>query len=680
MNNYYFKYNISKATDPKNPINDGFIFLIERFYNDGRYEYKLNFIIKRKKSSSRGDNHLDLPITDETFYGKYLFIAHSKNKNKIQKPIHAISSLSKDEFYVKVVNVSDENDATGMPLNDQYYYIKCTLNDLREEDITGTGVFGFSDNMNEEPSADHRFFYYCLFQRKTRVPYRIDKTGNKLKITLPNFPDISSDISFSIAYSNVPIYQITNILSDNFVFKSSKKRNRKLKKTIILDDKNVAECKYFRLVINEKELQPLFKLYNEGNTNEVSKDSIDEKNTRTNNKLCPYCFGPLVSIDTAKLVNVPISCQGEKPFSKPLIFNDKTQYNTIYCDNYYDKESLKNSKLKPPKRMEIPLELISKNSKNTFVSVLGLPASGKSVFLSCLLGLQSGKSSDLTYLNSFLKPFHLEFNLRQGFFVIDDIIGSNGQIIPNKNYYSAQTYGSKIQNNDEELIYKDFAITSKSQIYRTDEGTNFYPFILQSNPNGTNLILRDIAGEDARSMSFNVDKQTERVLKSDAHMIFVSPNDQDFKELFEKIIHDSNKNKPIAVVLTKFDLICHEFDENCACLVDSTYDLINLSTYRDSYLQKNIDQASMEIRSYIKDNMPALDIKLAEVEQKFKRIKYFAISSLGNEECSTFIDNQSNDDKDNKEKKLYRNIVFCVKPFRIELPILWILYHTGIIG
>ncbi len=85
--------------------------------------------------------------------------------------------------------------------------------------------------------------------------------------------------------------------------------------------------------------------------------------------------------------------------------------------------------------------------------------------------------------------------------------------------------------------------------------------------------------------------------------------------------------------------------------------------YHNSDLERHIDCSSYEIEHYIESLKKGGEIDIKSTLANYKNIKYFACSSIGSEEC---LGNNN-------------EVLFKPKRVRLELPIIWLMYMTGMI-
>ena len=121
---------------------------------------------------------------------------------------------------------------------------------------------------------------------------------------------------------------------------------------------------------------------------------------------------------------------------------------------------------------------------------------------------------------------------------------------------------------------------------------------------------------------------------------------------------------PIAVIVTKMDMLESKFDSNCHCLRSNYFD--DCGDYEGSVVEREIDFSSEEIKSYL-----ATEGLLPKFEAKYKNIKYFGVSSFN------FVDAIHNQLEDiNAPGK----IKFECSSKRMELPFLWMLKQFAVIN
>lgn len=667
MSSFYFDYDIKNALNSKQDVcNDLKLFIEKQFdSNTNAIKYVLSLVIRREVELDAQGQIISQSFPNPAF--KYIHIVHDKKADYV--PIKSLMNADNVNYYVDKFNVGvvDEN---RKEINKKYRYIKYTFNDLNEDEISGFGYIGFTTDQNVESLVENRYYYFCNFTRKEEIWYKIENRGSKLRIEI-NVPVIKDKIDLNVAFSDAPTYLLQNFF--NSVVTITKNDSGK---TVVKTINNEQPNKCYKLAFKDLSLNNYLILVK----SEVDKGfSLTEKVFDQGTKLyCPFCLEPigkycLNRFEKLKHQYTVFNCSSNA-YECAVYENDKlVKERIIYCDNYYNIDGSKVHKLLLPK------DYIYTNNK--IISILGLPASGKSVFLSTLLGLQNGEVADLSYLNAFLKKFNFTFNLDYFKSLGIDELSTSSRAL---NLYKHQSYIPISDDSnesfeeelsfDEQTMYDDFRIDfSRVNFLRTNTERHFLPFILTSNK--TNIILSDIAGEDAKKLEnitpeeakeYGIENKSKKVNLANGYVLLVSPQDSNFEETFKRVLNEDNKNIPIAVVLSKFDEIdTSKFDPSCACLRDDTYQMV-LNSYEGSLLKLNIDQSSLEIRDFIKQNIP--NVPINELD-KFTNVRYFVTSSIGDKSCAV-----------STSTKGEGAIMFYNTPFRIELPLIWILYHMGIIS
>lgn len=687
MYNYYFDYKIKNALDGKELLkDDNIMFYIDRLFDDdiSKFRYRLVLCIRRKIDEQCVDtifgcennpNEKDyvsiihfkpgaLPSNREDFNSNYYSLFEHPNND-----IHYFF-----EHYTRLSSNKDDNK--------ECYYLKYVL-DIPEENISSIGMIGFSSSLQECPSLANTYFYEIEFYRKKHIFYSIEKSSKKLKITIKNIPQVLSDIKFVVAGDSSPIYKFDNNILDGFELEmKAGSASRTIEKEFELSDEQ-SKYNHFRLAI---------KTYSNGDEDEYLKnlpsklfllyplqapdikdktDKVERENVGTEKKICPFCAQEL---NKDVLQNKHLQyCNGELMPVKFLNKKGKKIKKVVACKRYNKSDD------KSTVPMVIPPFLLKKKAKTIVIGLSGAASSGKSVFLSSLLKLQNGVSHDLTYLNAYTSFYKNNFELVDLFYVEEkekETVPTPTNICDLMSQLVKET-----TNSISSRLYDNFKMNYQLHnglFKKTDTDIFYHPFIFKSNH--ASFVIKDFAGEILRVESENYDNPLDPKLtidNSDAYLVLIKPNQtiDEFGKTLSRILNNQdNKNKPIAIVLSKFDLFIQQnqdkIDPSLAALVDDTYSLMNLRSYSGSLLEKNVERASEEIKAIIKDTIKSFPF---EATEGFTNIKYFAISSLGGDyrSCPENLTNAV--DSPNNILGIY------LSPYRIELPILWILQQTGII-
>ena len=191
-----------------------------------------------------------------------------------------------------------------------------------------------------------------------------------------------------------------------------------------------------------------------------------------------------------------------------------------------------------------------------------------------------------------------------------------------------------------------------------------YPFPLSVNDDAY-VYFYDIAGEDAEQSGEILRRLTDTGAVGVLYLVDGDVNEKGNDSVNKRLVDRlaSNPNIPVAVVLTKFDKLEEEFDENCHCLRGDAYDMLS-KEYVGSELERNVNLASEEIKSY-------LTVKRINPEfDEETNVKYFGVSAFS---TSDALDYEMVGDK----SVCYLTHQCSAK--RMELPVIWLLRQFGCI-
>ena len=90
--------------------------------------------------------------------------------------------------------------------------------------------------------------------------------------------------------------------------------------------------------------------------------------------------------------------------------------------------------------------------------------------------------------------------------------------------------------------------------------------------------------------------------------------------------------------------------------------------YSGSELERHIDCSSYELEHFLRSSGDRVSTDLlTDIKSRYKNIKFFTCSALGNDECL------GESDEDTKE------VLFRPRRLRLELPLIWLMYQKGLI-
>lgn len=667
----YFEYEI-KALNRNEVKSTDLKFFVDRKFSESekKFRYVLYLAINRTI-----DDNIIFPTITNNINHKYIHLLHlsreteSDDQSLIEdlakrflngeisnKEDKVLNDKEERKLFFQKYNISNVDDITGAAINTTYKFAIIELDSLSENFITGIGLIGFSDSKDGAINADDAFIYKCSFVRRCFIEYTVKQNNNKVTFEFPKRKQISKlskklDLSLKVFYDSKEIYSFNKLNS------LSKTINPRRGSCVVKLDKNmVGNNFFFALGFENPELEKFIILRN------ISELKEDDKphNLANLQARCPYCLNNLT---ISKLKDGDQLCDGNRLYLEPLENNSGNKvyfrighannvYN-IYCKDKYYSNRVAAMYVKIPKSY-YDMERIDTLS----IGLLGRPASGKTVFLSSTFQLQNGREAKMEYLNHFFEKFSLHFSLEP----VEGLIQKNNVFenttISNQKLLQHISQPDFEANGEDNLPFRDFMIKPGTSPFRTNYDKKFFPFILTSK--STNILISDVAGEKSeKSTDFDFN---ERLSKNDAYIVLIAPNDTTFDKTFKRIMDFGDKNKPLAIVVSKFDILQNEFSSMSETNNDMTYDFIG-NNFDNTLLEKHIIRSSNEIRSYLidhKESFRGFDIN--EIEDKFKNVRYFAIASLGLN-CSI----------EKTDTNLNFSIDSYTLPFRVELPILWLM-------
>ena len=414
--------------------------------------------------------------------------------------------------------------------------------------------------------------------------------------------------------------------------------------------------KYYLLSCNNNNTIPKI-------VSEAEKKSVSWKST------CPYCHSLLDAKITYEKGGV--SCQGNQAttiYEKRKLQESKT---AMYCQGDLND---KGGFIGDYRRL-LPKDFLSHD--NFKIAFTGSKRAGKTTYISRLFSIDKNgvmnKNVAIT-LSMIKKPLE-RFNVAVNHAVVP-LVGISDKDVKNKGKVDV------IEDNNWDVrssYYEDRAIDLRVGAFPTGTQTGLeftrLPFCFEAKKisgkgqSSSYVSFYDVAGEDAQTS-----QKTIEIIGSKDQVpigIFLLVNgkkDTHSNDMILSVLNkaDIHKDSPVAVILTKLDILKESFDGNCHCL-RSDYLNYSFEKYDGSYLEKEIDISSEEVRSYLSNEVPAT----LSLEKKFNNIKYFALSSFNHSDSILHKKDENEDDPG--------ELKFESSGFRLELPIVWMLRQFGII-
>ena len=392
---------------------------------------------------------------------------------------------------------------------------------------------------------------------------------------------------------------------------------------------------------------------------------------------CPFCHRSIengVGLQN-KYKTGGVGCNGHRIYDggKPVALlsgrdKNKKAKNAMYCADDFGEETVNGKQtIKKPNANTAFARLLPENffaHKHFKISVVGSKRAGKTTFISRLFDI-TGLNANLELsakmlVNATKKSFKIEP------YAINDMDVRNLAVSRNPWYKKSKFY-SKYSIDVSKCLYPE--ATDKMDESQQDASRKIkkYPFVIKANKDSY-VYFYDIAGEDAEQSTNLLD---DMLLNAPAGLFYLVDgrgnmmgNDRVFQRI-RTTLKTSKTPCPIAIILTKFDMVEKEFDENCQCLRSDVYDMMG-KTYEGSRLEQNIDLASEEIKSYLRRRGINPDFGANA------NVKYFGVSSFAAPDAVVHVDQTESSSEVNY-------LTHMCSGKRMELPVIWMLKQFGCI-
>lgn len=656
MAEYYFDSKIEVLNDGLNVCDGGLPKMhIERdYYTDGvKYEMYLTF---PQWNAKKGDNSRNTRFDS----AKVLFdirgisietVAKEDEKELAKREIEVNKTMSFDQYKkagFRFPVVSDEEDYSGVG--------KIVLKKVGVSESTVMYIavnFGFKRKIKYQISGGK-----ILFEGKNIK----DEIGFKIHYAEDRYPCLLED-KRSNSFQSISVDFSTPATMTYAIPESLKEKSLYLS----FDGGDPTAT---------KELEKYYLLECKGNDT-LQAERRDFARPDLTSYFCPYCHekienGPLFQ---SKYMLGGVACNGHRIYDggKPVALTGvkgkgKKAKNAMYCADDLGTEKVnKHDTVKKPNANSLFARLLPDNfftHKHFKIVVVGSARAGKTTFLSRLFDVSgSEESTEMTakmLVNGTKKNFELmPYAIKE----MDKLSVSRNAWYKNKKIKFYSDYSIDIAKG----IYPEKTDKlAETQLDKTKDVMK-YPFVLESNKD-TYVYFYDIAGEDAEQSTNRLGKM---MLGAPAGIFYlvdgrlnVKGNDSVFQRI-QEVIRESKTSYPIAVILTKFDMVESGFDENCHCLRSDVYDMMDKS-FEGSLLEQNIDLASEEIKSYLKTKGIHPDFG------PNANVKYFGVSSF------SATDAVHHEDKTEDSPEINYLTHRCSSK-RMELPVIWMLKQFGCI-
>ncbi|MDR2091174.1 MAG: hypothetical protein LBP62_05935 [Clostridiales bacterium] len=641
-----------------------------------------NDITREKTAPQAGQNQNSDGTNDESHYGTGVFRSvgtRDSNKTNAAKN-DPTNGLAYDEvkvaFDINGIDCASLTDQkSGVYKNaeikktlsfERFYADGCRIiienNNSREH--SGVGVI----EMLKKGAVKAKFFFAINFAFRKKIAYSIERKGNILSLQFA-CKDRPAGIEVKAVYNyRLPCVKDdmnVNVLGESIKLDFSKgarcKRSIKLNGERQKNDKNV-----FSVGFSNPDLARFYLLDCEKNTSLEKPEKFDDVSA---NSACPFCHKKIAdSIATNKRYKKGgISCSSENnsTASLPAIYDKhgNALKKCLYCFNDLRNENSQdeNSKNAREKLFKSGFQRLLPQGymehENFKIAFTGSKGAGKTTYISRffdLTDIKDGSVSDMamTMTGNSLKKFGINVKPAP---LLEITMGEEGNHykITDANWSARQTE------------YTERAINLNPPKYPkpTTTGGDYssYPFIAEINKKAY-VSFYDIAGEDAQNTT-----QVSNIANGELIGVFCLINgkgDINSNNAVVSRLKDAGLDKrcPVAVIVTKMDTLESNFDSNSHCIRSDYFD--GTKGYDGSYLEREIDFSSEEIKSYLIQKALAPDF-----DKIFANVKYFGVSSF----------NFNDSIHEETERNTAGRVKFECSAKRIELPFVWMLRQFGII-
>ncbi len=696
---YYFEYQIEKVFGSESIATPKLYF--ERDY----YDKNMTYCLFSTFEEWNGKSDIYLKVKGEKSTSRAESIAAARDFLEVKR--EALAALPFDSavytFDVKGIDCASLSDIEGQTYRvaefkpttvitfEKYWQEKCRfiLENKGAVNQSGTGIIEYYKGEGSEKHLVAKFFFAINYTIRKKIFYTLEVSGENVHIKA-KCKDAPQGIYVNLIFNNDRLPCLAgdaalNRLGDPIELIFNKKGIAEA--TVRLDDPELASA-VFSLSFTDEPMKRFYLL--ESMKNESVK--IPPRSTYLYPRVlsCPYCHKPIKSFVKKHFYYLSrgISCQGNdagkesdvKWTEHPKIYTSSGKFakRTVYCQ-----EDLKISSGKigfqPNYERTLPLGYLEHECFK--IAFTGSTRSGKTTYISRFFDIisetatleETESSRDVVIhdrkvcsmscdmLKNSLNKFKIRLKAASVNRLVSD--GRGGYKMMDQNWTE---HRKEYDERSIDIVGKKFpnATTDKDVLTRL-------PFTVEVG--GKNYVsFYDIAGENAESEW----KMTQKISGGAPIGVFFIVNgkkDGNGLKNVAETLQSAIKTKenegldpesPIAVILTKMDLLRDKFDSNCHCL-RTDYLSYPYSRYEGSWLEHSIDYSSEEIKSYLINEglLPNLD--------KYKNIKFFSIAAFN------FFDSIHRDGESEDDIGVQR---FGCSGQRIELPFIWMLKQFGVIN
>ena len=510
-----------------------------------------------------------------------------------------------------------------------------------------------------------RFYYAVNFTFRKKIAYRLTERGGKLVLEF-RCKDRPVGVPVAVCYGRGRLPCLRNDMGNRIAeFTLDFSQGALFRHTVERDGDAADGDNFFSVTIPDETSAKFYILdcvQNYKITQSVRRaaDYLPESYT------CPFCHRAIdVRIaGKRRYKRGGIACDGMDEKGEPEIFTKSGTKvkRCLYCANDLKEDS--RSTFKNERTRLLPTAFMEHS--NFKIAFTGMMRAGKTTYISRFFGVTSlGGSEERVSMNMPMIENSMEqfgVIVRPAFTAEVDRTGGSYRLT-DADWCSRQP----------EYTARAISLDPPRYPNRTTTGGNLGTFPFIAEVNGSSYVsFYDVAGEDAQATAqiANLAAKGGKSGKNDEVIgvfciINIKKGSEENKSVARMLIDAHLDRKcPVAVIVTKFDTVESEFDDNCR-LLRSDYFEGATGRYAGSAIEWDINCASEEIRSYLMQKG-----LLPDFANAFDSVKYFGVSSFN------FFESIHAPSEDIETPGRVR---FGCSAKRIELPFLWMIHKFGLI-
>ena len=655
MSEYYFEYQVKPLSDPLRVCeNENGLprLYLERDYKDENVKYMLYMVIPQWDATQKGDRRT----------APFDIVSLSYD-------VRGIST----EVFEENARIEIKNRRVDRDEYESLHGFRLPFGLEDENDYSGVGRIILLNSKTQEKSV---LYFAVNFAFKKKIRYWIK--NERLTIECRDIRD-SIKLRICCLPDRYPCLRSDRESTDPEKVRSFEFRIDPSGKKVISLERFQGKTLYLAFDPSEREAEKYYLL--ECQENDTLGVETRDFVRPVQKLFCPYCHNELASSAAFEsgYRKGGIACNGEhlQNDGNPLVILDgksrtKPAKNTIYCCDDFGIDAA-GGKKKSARDFNANTAAFARVLPEDFlrhnhfkVAVVGSTRAGKTTFISRMFDI-TGQANNTELASKMMT------NATRGICSLVPYslkrleIGTDSWHLGRNSWYKKNEFYSQYSIDIAQGNYpkptdkvSEDAMEQKKNIFK-------YPFVYEVDRRDY-VYFYDIAGEDAEQSGNRLTRVMANAPTGIFYLVDGRSNEAGNDRVLLRInetIRENKLNCPIAVILTKFDMLEDEFDPNCHCLRSDVFDLIG-DSFEGSLLEEHIDLASEEIHAYL------LKHKINPNFGEGANVRYFGVSSFSAKDAVFHQDQATGRAEVNYLKH-------SCSTKRMELPLLWMLKQFGCI-